>query len=320
MPLKLRFQLIKKIVLISGLLFLFQIESFSKEYVKVYYLKANDHEYVFYADNENYCPYQLQVSLKNPELLWISTNMPFYTKINAQEKGVYLFSIITWRNPSNYINYFIKTAIGDPDAVPDTNYVYYLPYEEGAFYKVNQGYKERFSHHGWIRYSLDFGLCTGTKVCAAREGIVVDVKDDSDKGGMRSFYSNYANFITVYHKDGSFSQYVHLKKNGSLVKVGDIVKKGQVIGYSGNTGRSKGPHLHFMVFRATEMGRDTIPTYFLGPNNAAISLYRKRFYYSYRFDQSNTASSGLLTNQTLKVTISVNTNKKDTSDINQGGL
>ena len=73
--------------------------------------------------------------------------------------------------------------------------------------------------------------------------------------------------ILVYHSDGTFAQYAHFKKNGVLVKVGDTVKKEQIIGYSGNTGMSTEPHLHFAVYKPTINGLvsiryilDSIPT------------------------------------------------------------
>jgi murein DD-endopeptidase MepM/ murein hydrolase activator NlpD len=52
---------------------------------------------------------------------------------------------------------------------------------------------------------------------------------------------------------------VHLKKKGVLVSKNDTVKKGQVIGYSGNTGMSTEAHLHFAVYKPTKNGLVSIP-------------------------------------------------------------
>ena len=82
----------------------------------------------------------------------------------------------------------------------------------------------------------------GQTVCAMRDGIVVGVKQDSNRGGRNKKYYNDANYILIYYEDGAFTQYVHLKYKGSLVKIVDKVKKGQPIGYSGNTGFSTDPH------------------------------------------------------------------------------
>lgn len=311
-------------ILITGFLFLFHIFLFSSSYIKVYYLKAGEHEYVFYADNENYCPYQILVNLKNADQLCLSVHVPFYTKLKPQEKGLYLFSVITWQNPSNSLAFTVEEAMGDPDAVPDTNFIYFIPFEEGTEHMVNQGYKGSFSHQAgtWIQYSIDFGMNIGTPVCAARDGVVVDVKEDSSWGGLRYRYAKLANYITVYHKDGSFGEYVHLMKNGSLVKPGDSVKKGQIIGFSGNTGFTGGPHLHFMVYKAFYMRRETFPTLFLGDNNSLIDPGHKRrqFFVSYHHENSEFYAGSSITNQIPVTSMTSATNNPETSETNFGGL
>ncbi len=87
----------------------------------------------------------------------------------------------------------------------------------------------------------------GTAICAAREGKVVRVRFDSYKGGLNWKYFNDGNHIVIEHSDGSVALYWHLKQNGVTVTLGDIVQKGQLIGYSGNTGYTAFPHLHFQL-------------------------------------------------------------------------
>jgi len=67
------------------------------------------------------------------------------------------------------------------------------------------------------------------------------------------------------HNDDTTGEYYHLQKDGSLVDAGDRVSQGQKIGYSGNTGHTTMPHLHFAVYRATTMGNtQSIPVRFRG--------------------------------------------------------
>lgn len=92
--------------------------------------------------------------------------------------------------------------------------------------------KENF-HRG-----VDIGLAVGSPVYAVDDGIVKwsGWQDESnhDKGG--------GIYIKISHAKGKDSFYMHLSK--TLVSVGDKVIRGQLIGYSGNTGDSTGPHLH----------------------------------------------------------------------------
>jgi murein DD-endopeptidase MepM/ murein hydrolase activator NlpD len=128
----------------------------------------------------------------------------------------------------------------------DTSYVYALPFENGKAYLLVQGYFGKFSHKE--RAALDFKMKKGTKIVAARDGVVVRVKEDSDKGGWNRKYRPYGNNIIIQHADNSRSGYWHIQKNGALVQVGDTVKRGQMIALSGKTGYTAFPHLHFIVW------------------------------------------------------------------------
>jgi murein DD-endopeptidase MepM/ murein hydrolase activator NlpD len=130
----------------------------------------------------------------------------------------------------------------------DTSYVYALPYEEGKSFRLIQGYFSHFTHKE--RAALDFNMKRGTRVSAAREGIVVRVKQDGTRGGFNKKYRPDGNNIVIQHIDGTRAGYWHLQHNSALVTVGDTVKKGQVIALSGKTGYAAVPHLHFLVWRS----------------------------------------------------------------------
>jgi len=94
---------------------------------------------------------------------------------------------------------------------------------------------------------LDFKVKKGTKIYAARGGIVSSMREDSDKGGLKEENLADGNYLIILHEDGSSGMYWHLQKDGVLVNVGDTIKQGQLIALSGNTGFSAFPHLHFEV-------------------------------------------------------------------------
>lgn len=143
----------------------------------------------------------------------------------------------------------------------DTSYVYSLPYEKGKSYWLVQGYFSHYTHKE--RAALDFKMKRGTKIYAARGGIVVRAKEDGDRGGLNKKYRPYGNNIIIQHADSSRAGYWHLQKDGAALNVGDTVQQGQLIGYSGKTGYTLFPHLHFLVWSFDENGRwKQVPTRF----------------------------------------------------------
>ena len=127
----------------------------------------------------------------------------------------------------------------------DSSYIYTLPFEHKKKVFLIQGYESIFSHKG--ERALDFKVKNGTKICAARGGVVTAIRKDSDKGGLKQENLADGNYIFIEHDDGSVANYWHFQKDGVLVTVGDTVLTGEVIGLSGNTGYSAFPHLHFEV-------------------------------------------------------------------------
>jgi murein DD-endopeptidase MepM/ murein hydrolase activator NlpD len=127
----------------------------------------------------------------------------------------------------------------------DNSHIYNLPFAKGSKFLLIQAYNSKMSHQNEL--SLDFKMRKGSKICAARGGVVTATKADSDVGGLKDEYLSQGNHIIIKHNDGSTAMYWHLKKDGVVVNVGDTVVQGQHIGYSGNTGYSAFPHLHFQV-------------------------------------------------------------------------
>jgi murein DD-endopeptidase MepM/ murein hydrolase activator NlpD len=128
---------------------------------------------------------------------------------------------------------------------------YAMPFPPGR-YVVTQGPGGNYSHSpgSGNENAVDWDVPEGTIVCAAREGRVVGVRDDSTVTGTEPKFKPLGNYVIIKHADGTFADYHHLKTGGAKVKIGDEVKVGQPIGLSGSTGFSSKPHLHFAVFQA----------------------------------------------------------------------
>lgn len=101
----------------------------------------------------------------------------------------------------------------------------------GFGYRIDPILKVRRAHHG-----IDFSLPKGSPVYATGDGTVSLIK---------SSFTGYGKEVEIDHGFGYTTKYAHL--NEFLVKKGQKVKRGEIIAYSGNTGKSTAPHLHYEV-------------------------------------------------------------------------
>ena len=124
-------------------------------------------------------------------------------------------------------------ASAKPALAPTSLVSYQLPFAAGATFEVVQGWNTNFSHNGRSAFAYDFKLPAGTPVLAAAAGTVAFVHTGERACGGASL-RDYANYITIYHADGTATQYGHLARVD--VAVGDVVDAGQQIGLSGRTG------------------------------------------------------------------------------------
>jgi murein DD-endopeptidase MepM/ murein hydrolase activator NlpD len=211
--------------------------------------------------------------------LHASVDFPFTTTLPGKNR-IELFTL----SPTDVARgwswtYTYYSTFGSTSAKHDDSFVYALPYSSGKSYRVSQGYNGEYSHFGADQYAIDWRMPLGTAVHAARGGIVVGVKNDSNLGGDDSKYDWDANYVLIQHSDGTLGQYVHLLKGGSKLKVGQRVETGDFIGLSGNTGHSTGPHLHFSVFKAKDgKHRQTIPIRYKTSDDFAVVLQEGKSY------------------------------------------
>ncbi len=194
----------------------------------------------------------------------VTTKVRFPLEFHLKGKQKkHLFTAIIKYNKKWSFYYTYNYVECNTKAIHDTHYLYRLPYPKGRAYDIAQSCNGKVSHFGKQQYAMDFVMPVGTPLHAAREGIVIYVKEDSKKGGPSKEFYNDANYIAIEHPDGTYAEYVHLKYKGAVVKPGQKVKQGDLIGYSGNTGYTHGPHLHFAVFVSSN-GKDyySVPTTF----------------------------------------------------------
>ncbi|WP_031088064.1 M23 family metallopeptidase [Streptomyces sp. NRRL S-1831] len=109
----------------------------------------------------------------------------------------------------------------------------------------------------------DFAVPVGTNVVATHGGTVVKAGGNGAGDGPA-----YGNAIVIKHGNGTYSQYAHLSKIN--VKIGQVVKTGQSIAKSGNTGNSSGPHLHFEIRTTPNYGSAVDPVAFLKSKGVTV--------------------------------------------------
>jgi murein DD-endopeptidase MepM/ murein hydrolase activator NlpD len=159
---------------------------------------------------------------------------------------------------------------------------YTLPYPAGTAYVVDQANcsPPGNGHRGAARYGYDFLMPIGTRVTAARGGVVVHVEESHADGEIAS--SGKDNYLLIRHDDGTFALYGHFTHDGVAVSVGDTVQAGQTVGQSGNTGDTGNkPHLHLSVTGCDPVTRGTAncPTLAFNfrntdPNPTGLERYR----------------------------------------------
>lgn len=141
-------------------------------------------------------------------------------------------------------------AIGDFNGRQDGT-PYRLPYPDGYTFRIGQAPGGPITTHTApdARFAVDIPMPEGTPIVAAREGLVVKTQADQLRGGIDPALKAAANSVEILHADGTIALYAHLAPGGVRVYPGQRVTAGVVIGLSGSTGYSSGPHLHFAVSR-----------------------------------------------------------------------
>lgn len=110
------------------------------------------------------------------------------------------------------------------------------PSYAGYYLRPIVGGRKSQGLHGYN--GVDLAVEQGTPILASAAGTVVIAREGGWNGG-------YGNYIVIKHSNNTQTLYAHNKEN--IVRVGQGVVQGQVIGYVGSTGRSTGPHVHFEI-------------------------------------------------------------------------
>ena len=210
--------------------------------------------------NELFAPVELELRLDNVANASGAPDKPVRWVLPPRSQ-IRLLTLAP-RDPAQPLRYTPKLshALGDPRLLPKP-FRYPLPWQGGPF-RQSQGANGLFSHFTPKgRYAVDIAMPVGTPIRAARGGVVVSTRNDQagatpNPGG---------NHVRILHDDGTMGVYLHLQQGSVQVGVGQRIGAGTPIARSGNTGRSTGPHLHFVVQRNVGLAVESIPFRFAQP-------------------------------------------------------
>ncbi|MDP4267351.1 MAG: urea transporter [Bacteroidota bacterium] len=146
-------------------------------------------------------------------------------------------------------------------------------------WNVSQGHNSKFTHGGDWKHAWDFNIvnekgksfrgkgnhcedyyCYAKPVIAPADGYIEETVEyiEDNKIGEVNMINNWGNTIIIKHAPRLYTKLSHLKPWSLLYHKGDFVRKGEIIGYCGNTGRSPEPHLHFQIQSTPHIGSKTI--------------------------------------------------------------
>lgn len=205
-------------------------------------------------------PVTLRVALSEAANVVSEPQLPALIELPANDSRDVLIGPFDERRSWRY-RIEMSAVPGSLAATPDHDYPYQLPIAPDATVRIGQGFGGKFSHdQPHSRYAVDFTLPLGTPILAARAGKVMDLERWFHRAGQNVERDGpRANYVRVLHEDGTMAVYAHLDYNSIQVRPGQQVEQGQLLGRSGNTGFSTGPHLHFSIQINRNMQLVSIP-------------------------------------------------------------
>ncbi|HIC44816.1 MAG TPA: M23 family metallopeptidase [Sulfurimonas sp.] len=219
------------------------------------YASEKDGNIDFYIENLFLMHVSTTLFIKNTQGYEAKENLPYRIVLKAKEKVkvLTLYNLSKTKQVGSFSSH-ISWSKGSINAKADKYFIYALPFHNSQ--RVSQGFNGKTSHKGRAKYAVDFAMDIGTPIYAARSGKVVEVIQRHNKHGMSLAMRQYANYMIIEHSDKTLGRYFHLKQKSVRVKLGDTVGKGDLLALSGDTGRTSGPHLHFVVTKAEGLGND----------------------------------------------------------------
>jgi murein DD-endopeptidase MepM/ murein hydrolase activator NlpD len=232
-----------------------------------------DNNPVYMLRNDFWGPVEVEIRLSDAVNVLTEPPLPARFVVPYQtEEALVGFAA---RDPAMGFSYklHLETVPGPPKPRRVNNSLLDVPFPAGEGYFISQGFKGTVTHNtDDSEYALDIVMPVGTQILAAKDGIVMDIEEDFNEGGVnKQKFVDKANHVRILHEDGTMAVYAHLDLASVIVRPGAKVRAGQRIARSGNTGFSSGPHLHFALQQNIGLKLVSVPFRFKGKDGSVIT-------------------------------------------------
>jgi len=236
----------------------------AQKVIDVSYAIDQKGNYVFSCNNKAFCTYVLKVNFSTLENGRSDHALPFEAEVKPGINK--LFTVSTEdKGKDIQMRYGSSYRKGCMTPVVNPDFTYLLPIAPG---KEAQAYRiENRSGGGGgsagqdSGYAIRLKMSQGDIIYSARRGIVTAVSVDNAENDAGASVTDSWNYIEIMHSDCSFAQYGVVKKDGALVKPGQMVEAGTPIGTVGGDQNSRGSDVRFSV------------SYYPGQNNTSAPLH-----------------------------------------------
>jgi hypothetical protein len=220
---------------------------FSQRNVAVSYLQDSKGAITFSCLNNAFCNYILDFGFTEFTNLKCDRSLPLHQEVKPGYTKLFTISAIDPALATQF-KFTSGSRKGCLQPVINPDFTYLLPISPGKQAQIYEmtPVKGTDSASGW--YVIRIRMKAGDTIYASRKGIVNEIKDDDGSNDAGLTPQGVENYIEITHADCSFARYGILKKNGSFVHPGQLVKAGQPIGLVGGDQFGRGSDVRFSVY------------------------------------------------------------------------
>lgn len=224
------------------------------------------------ANNGCFCPVEVAVRLLDPRN--VNTPQTDLARVVAPARRETVLMTLTPAEPAQPLRFGFQyyAVLGEPESRHQAEGAYRAPFALARSFKITQAFPTSITHRDVAStHAVDIEMPVGTQVYATRGGTVIEVASQFFEGGSDPQNARNANIIRVLHPDGTMAIYAHLNWDSIRVKPGKVIRRGEYIADSGNTGFTTGPHLHFAVQHNAGLRLESLPIEFEGQGGGRVT-------------------------------------------------